>query len=122
MKRKTAWSDISLVGCRISCLVDNKEWHEGFVRSLSKQGKHCVEFHLNGEKRWLNMKKIAFYIAERPPPSAVYVSGDKKIVSRRISKSDKNQNSDEYKDDFDTTDENGLAPVRPSGSDRRGEY
>eukprot|EP01035_Chromulina_nebulosa_P017950 gene17950-23577_t len=66
LKRKTAWSNSSLVGCRISCLVDYKEWHEGFVTQFHKSGKHFVEFRLVGEKRWLNMKKVAFYIVERP--------------------------------------------------------
>lgn len=66
LKRKTAWSNVSLLGCRISCLVDNKEWHEGFVTQYHKSGKHLVEFRQFGEKRWLLMKKIAFYIVERP--------------------------------------------------------
>lgn len=67
MKHKTAWSNTSLVGCRISCLVDYKEWHEGYVTQFHKSGKHFVEFRLVNEKRWLFMKKIAFYIVERPP-------------------------------------------------------
>jgi hypothetical protein len=65
LKRKTAWSHASLVGCRISCLVDYKEWHEGFVTQFHRSGKHHVDFRQLGEKRWLNMKKIAFYIIER---------------------------------------------------------
>ena len=87
------------------------------MRSLSKQGKHCVEFHLNYEKRWLNMKKIAFFIAERPPPSAVYLSGDKKVLSHQLIKGGKTssnnaENGDEFKDDYDTLDESdGLAPI-----------
>ena len=31
-----------------------------------KSGKHCVEFRAICEKRWLNMKKVAFYTVERP--------------------------------------------------------
>ena len=31
LKRKTAWSNESLVGCRVSCLLDHREWHEGIV-------------------------------------------------------------------------------------------
>lgn len=31
LQRKTAWSNASLVRCKISCLVDNKEWHEAHV-------------------------------------------------------------------------------------------
>lgn len=66
LKRKTAWSNVSLIGCRISCLVDYKEWHEGYVTQFHKSGKHLVEFKLVDEKRWLTMKKVAFYIVERP--------------------------------------------------------
>jgi len=71
LKRKTAWSNISLLGCRISCLVDSKEWHEGFVTQYHKSGKHLVEFRQFGEKRWLLMKKIAFYIVERPERASI---------------------------------------------------
>jgi hypothetical protein len=67
IKRKSAWSNASLIGCRISCLVDSKEWHEGHVVDFHKTGKHFVEFRLVNEKRWLSMKRIAFYIIERPP-------------------------------------------------------
>lgn len=66
LKRKTAWSNMSLVGCRINCLVDCKEWHEGYVTQYHKSGKHLVEFRAINEKRWLIMKKMAFYIVERP--------------------------------------------------------
>ena len=31
MRRKTAWSNQSLIGCRVSCLLDNREWQEGSV-------------------------------------------------------------------------------------------
>lgn len=34
MVRKTAWSNQGLVGCRVSCLVDNREWHEGIVTQV----------------------------------------------------------------------------------------
>lgn len=34
MARKTAWSNQGLVGCRVSCLVDNREWHEGLVTQV----------------------------------------------------------------------------------------
>ena len=54
------------MGCRISCLLDFKEWHEGYVTQYHKSGKHCVEFRAICEKRWLNMKKVAFYTVERP--------------------------------------------------------
>ncbi len=67
MKRKTAWTNSSLLGCRISCLVDYREWHEGVVTQFHKSGKHFVEFRLVNEKRWLLMRKIAFYIVQRPP-------------------------------------------------------
>jgi len=54
-----------LIGCRISCLIDNKEWHEAFV-SQFRSGKHFVEFRMIGERRWMNMKNVTFYIIERP--------------------------------------------------------
>lgn len=66
LKRKTAWSNHSLVGCKISCFVDYREWHEGVVKQFHTSGKHYVEFKLVGEKRWLNMRKVIFYIVERP--------------------------------------------------------
>ena len=65
LKRKTAWSNESLVGCRVSCLLDHREWHEGLVLEFHKSGKHYVEFRTNGERRWLDMLRIAFYIVER---------------------------------------------------------
>ena len=126
LKRKTAWSDMSLVGCRISCLVDSKEWHEGFVRSLSRQGKHCVEFHMGREKRWLNMKRIAFYIAQRPQAGTVFVhgNGSKKgaygstttdgQVSTGGTVSAESSTNDEYKDDMEAGEEDeysNLAPI-----------
>lgn len=89
LERKTAWSNSSLVGCRISCLVDYKEWHEALVTQFHKSGKHFVEFRLIGERRWLNMKKIAFYIVERP-----------------------NLSIGEYKDD-EMGDTDGMAPLEP---------
>jgi len=100
LKRKTAWSDMSLVGCRISCLIDNKEWHEGFVTSLSSYGKHLVEFHLIGEQRWLNMKRIAFFIAERPPNRS---SQEQALMTA---------DSGEYKEDnIILRNADGLAPI-----------
>lgn len=101
LKRKTAWSDLSLVGCRISCLIDNKEWHEGFVSSLSSHGKHLVEFHLIGEQRWLNMKRIAFFIAERPPnPSSTE------------EQTQLTEDTGEYKEDnIILRNSDGLAPI-----------
>ncbi len=69
--------------------MDYKEWHEGFVTQFHKSGKHLVEFRMVNEKRWLQMKKIAFYIVERPHT---------------------NHNDDgEFKDDVE--DEDGLAPL-----------
>lgn len=88
LQRKTAWSNTSLVGCRINCLVDYREWCEGLVLQFHKSGKHYIEFTQFPEKRWLVMKKIAFYILERPPPPVT--------------------EEGEYKDDSDCE---GLAPV-----------
>lgn len=36
MIRKTAWSNQGLIGCRVSCLVDNREWHEGLVTQVRR--------------------------------------------------------------------------------------
>lgn len=66
MRRKTAWSNQSLIGCRVSCLLDNREWQEGSVIQYHKSGKHCVEFKATCQKRWLHMLRTAFYIIERP--------------------------------------------------------
>lgn len=93
LQRKTAWSNKSLIGCRISCLVDFKEWHEGQVTQYHRSGKHYVEFRAIGEKRWLNMKKIVFYIVERP----VYSS----------------DSYGEFKDD-QIFENSGLAPIEVS--------
>jgi len=76
LKRKTAWSNKSLVGCRINCLVDYKEWYEGIVLSYHKSGKHFVEFRMVNERRWLIMKKIYFYIIERPHHSLQLLVSD----------------------------------------------
>ncbi len=46
--------------------MDYKGWHEGIVTNYHKSGKHQFEFPNLGERRWLNSKKIAFYIMERP--------------------------------------------------------
>ena len=35
-----------------------------------RSGKHCVEFHVIGEKRWLNMMKMAFYVIDQCEPSS----------------------------------------------------
>ena len=92
LRRKTAWSNASIVGCRISCLVDNKEWHEGFVLQYHKSGKHDVDFRLLGERRWLTLKKVAFYIVER---SKVTLNS-----------------ADEFKEnELDSIGDDGLAPL-----------
>ena len=66
MQRKTAWSNRSLVGCHVSVLLDNRDWQDGIVTQFHKCGKHCVDFHLLQQKRWLHMLKTAFYIVQRP--------------------------------------------------------
>jgi hypothetical protein len=75
MIRKTAWSNLSLVGCQVSCFVDNLKWHQGTVLHYHRGSKkHYVGFNGLGECRWLDMMKMAFYICERAkmgaPPSA----------------------------------------------------
>lgn len=42
MVRKTAWSNHGLVGCRVSCLVDNREWHEGTVTHVRLVFRYSV--------------------------------------------------------------------------------
>lgn len=42
MVRKTAWSNQGLVGCRVSCLVDNREWHEGLVTQVLNLPVYCL--------------------------------------------------------------------------------
>lgn len=96
LQRKTAWSNQSLVGCRISCLVDYKEWHEGYVTQLHKSGKHYVEFRMVNEKRWLYMKKISFYIVERPPHKQSLASPT---------------DSSEFKETNSPRESDGLAPI-----------
>ena len=99
LQRKTAWSNQSLVGCRISCLVDYKEWHEGYVTQLHKSGKHFVEFRLVNEKRWLHMRKISFYIVERPPNKPAALAGGGVDVSS------------EFKETNTPRESDGLAPI-----------
>lgn len=108
LKRKTAWSNQSLVGCRISCLVDYKEWHEGYVTQLHKSGKHYVEFRMVNERRWLYMKKIAFYIVERPSYAnfnGVGVPRNQSSNSVEIGRS-----SSEFKSEV-AMENDGLAPI-----------
>ena len=81
---KTAWSNNSLVNCRISCLIEQKEWHEGLVTQYHKSGKHYIEFRTMFEKRWLQMNKVAFYIVER---------GSNSLPLLKI-----NNSTDEYKE------------------------
>jgi hypothetical protein len=59
------------------------------VTQYHRSGKHYVELRLIGEKRWMNMKKMAFYIVERPHLQ--------------------NSGNAEYKDN--DVDGDGLAPV-----------
>lgn len=63
---QTAWSNSSLVGCRVSVLLENREWSEGLVSQYHRSsGKHCVEFRHSGARRWLVMLRTAFYIVDR---------------------------------------------------------
>eukprot|EP00629_Pelagomonadales_sp_RCC1024_P015265 CAMPEP_0119273108 /NCGR_PEP_ID=MMETSP1329-20130426/9716_1 /TAXON_ID=114041 /ORGANISM="Genus nov. species nov., Strain RCC1024" /LENGTH=372 /DNA_ID=CAMNT_0007273281 /DNA_START=192 /DNA_END=1307 /DNA_ORIENTATION=+ len=66
LKSKTAWSNAGLVGCRVSVLLENREWSEGLVAQYHRSsGKHCVEFRHSGARRWLVMLRTAFYIVDR---------------------------------------------------------
>ncbi len=56
--------------------MDYKEWYEGIVLSYHKSGKHFVEFRMVNERRWLIMKKIYFYIIERPHHSLQLLVSD----------------------------------------------
>ena len=126
LKKKSAWSNSSLVGCRISCLVDYKEWHEGIVTQFHKSGKHFVEFRGVGEKRWLTMKKIAFYIVERPSANTTITAmpaSPKSSTKRNIVMVEKpsrevgGNESEEFKETEDHTDPTlvGFALPVPSG-------
>jgi len=54
------------VGCRVSVLLENREWSEGLVTQYHRSsGKHCVEFRHSGARRWLVMLRTAFYIVDR---------------------------------------------------------
>lgn len=65
-RSQTAWSNNSLVGCRVSVLLENREWSEGVVTQYHRSsGKHCVEFRHSGARRWLVMLRTAFYIVDR---------------------------------------------------------
>ena len=92
LKRKTAWSNESLVGCRVSCLLDHREWHEGLVLEFHKSGKHYVEFRTNGERRWLDMLRVAFYIVERNMITKNNNSNNHKKINKNI-KDNKSNNS-----------------------------
>ena len=66
LRAKTAWSNAGLVGCRVSVLLENREWSEGLVAQYHRSsGKHCVEFRHSGARRWLLMLRTAFYIVDR---------------------------------------------------------
>ncbi len=54
-------------------------------------GKHLIDFRLINNKRWLTMRKISFYIVERP--------------------SDVIKDGSEFKDGSTNTYELGLAPI-----------
>ena len=73
--RKTAWSNTGIVGARLSVLLDNREWQEGVVTAYRKPRKHCVDFHQIGEKRWLNLLELVFYIIERSALPSVMGGG-----------------------------------------------
>ena len=69
--------------------------YEGSVLQYHKSGKHFVEFRIVNEKRWLLMKKVYFYIIERPTMSVIESS-----------------NCSEFKES--TTENEGLAPIEVS--------
>ena len=98
--RKTSWSNNSLVGCRISCLLDNKEWHEGTVTQFHKSGKHSVEFRSIGEKRWLPMSKMAFYILERNQEETAEYKENEEPIDRRNKIADISDSDWSYAEDI----------------------
>jgi len=104
--KKTAWSNTSLVGCRISCLLDNKEWHEGEVTQYHKSGKHSVEFRTIGEKRWLLMSKMAFYIIERSvEPMTEYKENEDGTDNNNNSNNNNNGNNNNGVNTFHSEEE-----------------
>ncbi len=67
LQRKTAWSNRGLVGARVSCLVDSREWQEGAVLEFSAATrKHHVVFEQLQQARWMHMQRAAFFILRRP--------------------------------------------------------
>ena len=46
--------------------MEFKEWHEGYVAQYHRTGKHLIQFRISGESKWMLMKKVVFYILERP--------------------------------------------------------
>ena len=63
---KTAWSNESLVGCRICVCIDCKEWIEATV-SAYKNSKHLIwapKFLI--DSKWVDMSRLTFYIVKRP--------------------------------------------------------
>lgn len=49
--------------------MDNKQWYDGIVLRFEK-ARHLVQIRTlddqYGERRWLNMRKVAFYVVEFP--------------------------------------------------------
>jgi len=48
LKSKTAWSNAGLVGCRVSVLLENREWSEGLVAQRGPAREAWLSF---GKKR-----------------------------------------------------------------------
>ncbi|RYG96935.1 hypothetical protein EON65_53635 [archaeon] len=96
LKRKTAWSNNSLVGCRVNCLLDYKEWQEGFVTQFHKSGGYvycecvCV-YEVVGMVIvicvWL--RKVAMTLL--PPPSRQAPSGIPQLGRQKVAGHEKNR-------------------------------
>jgi hypothetical protein len=64
LQKKTAWSHNSLIGSRICCLINDKEWHEGIVQNFHHSGRHFVHFVGSGHGIWLHMLTATFHIIQ----------------------------------------------------------
>ena len=106
LKRKTAWSNSSLIGSRVSCLLDFKEWQEGYVLQYHRSGKHQIDFVQLGQRRWLPLKKIAFYVIEQPISSNLNSSSEFKDDDIHINHENDNLSGNE--NDWDYFEEISL--------------
>lgn len=62
IRQKTAWSNRSLLGCRVAVMLEPERWYEGKVVAFNAlREEHCVIYG-DTEKHWCSMKSKVFYI------------------------------------------------------------